>query len=62
MTTALQKPDRPPKLTRKARLDRAAAECVEEILAATQADGGEPWFSIIRRKMQALNTGTEKEG
>ncbi len=39
-------------------LDKSAAECVEELLAATAVEGGESWFAIIRRKMKTL---TDKE-
>jgi hypothetical protein len=60
MTAPLK--DRPAKLTMSEALDKSAAECVEEILAATGVEGGESWFAIIRRKMKKVATmNTEKE-
>lgn len=41
-------------------LDKAAAECVEELLLATGTEGGKPWFSIIRSKMATLNNSKKK--
>lgn len=38
-----------------AMIDKAAAECVEEILVSARTDGGEPWFAIVRRKMQRVH-------
>lgn len=36
-------------------IDKAAAECVEELLSSAGSEGGEPWFAIIRRKMQRVH-------
>lgn len=47
-------PPKPQRITRSALLDKAAAECVEELLSATQGEGREPWFVIIRRKMAGV--------
>jgi len=42
-----------------AAIDKAAAECVEELLAAGRKDGGEKWLDIVRRKMQQAFAGAE---
>ena len=46
--------NKPVRITRSDLLDKAAAECVEELLQATQGEGREPWFVIIRRKLSAV--------
>jgi len=33
-------------------IDKAATECVEELLAASGKNGGKPWLEIVRRKMR----------
>jgi hypothetical protein len=51
--TSTPKPECPPLLTRSARLDKLSAELVEELLLSTRYEGGTPWFTIIRRKLEA---------
>ena len=42
-----------------AAIDKAATECVEEILAAGRKPKGERWLDIIRRKMRQALAGAE---
>jgi hypothetical protein len=42
-----------------AAIDKAATECVEELLAASKKDGGKPWLEIIHRKMRQAFTWAE---
>lgn len=39
-------------------LDKAAAELVEELLASCAREGGEPWFNIVRRKLEKVANST----
>jgi hypothetical protein len=47
------------KLKIDAAIDKAATECVEELLAAGRKSGGAPWLDIIRRKMRQAFAGAE---
>lgn len=42
-----------------AAIDKAATECVEELLAASGKSGGKPWLEIVIRKMRQAFAGAE---
>lgn len=61
MNTVPYPEDRPPLITRSAMLDKLSAELVEELLLSARYEGGTPWFTIIRRKMEtAVNENENK--
>lgn len=41
-------------------LDKAAAELVEELLASCAKEGSEPWFNIVRRKLEKVSKQTQE--
>ena len=57
--TMKKPPEKPPRLTHSQRLDKLAADCVEELLHETGKQGGRTWFAIVRSKLAALNTETK---